>query len=518
MGRKQPTFSKSRYVSGVQCPKILWMKRNMPENDDSVMNQVVLDTGNKVGDLAMQFFGKFTEVKYTPDISEMVAVTNELMEADAEVITEAAFMYDGDLCIVDILRKVPGGYEIIEVKGSSGSPGDTANDVKEVYLHDMSFQAYILTNNKLNIKSVKLMCLNRNYVRKGDLETDLDIQELFVLIDCTKTVFKMMQDVDKNIAHFKAYMIQEQEPVIDIGGRCDNPYTCGYKGWCFRELPENVSIFDIGWSMRMAKKEIAYQNGIYSFHDALTAVNDGKLKLNDKQLNQIKFAIQDIEPIIDKTCINNFLSKVRYPLYFLDFETFMPAIPPWKNTSPFNQITFQYSLHVQNEFGGSVSHKEYLGRDGLDPRRELAEALCNDIPKDACVIAYNMTFEKNRIKEMAAIFPDLSGHLLDINANMIDLMEPFSKGAYYSRTMGGGYSIKQVLPSLIQGDPELDYKKLDERVQHGGNAMDIYPIMHLQPPEEKEAIRKALLAYCRLDTLAMVKVLEKLYELTEEQE
>jgi len=514
MINKNIRLSKSRYVSGMQCPKILWMKKHMPEKfDDSVMNQTVLDTGNKVGDLAMEYFGDFTEVEYTPDISKMVAETEKLMKEKTAVITEAAFTHNDDLCIVDILRKVPDGYEIIEVKGSSGSPGDTANDVKEVYLHDMSFQAYILTNNKLNIKSVKLMCLNRNYVRKGDLETDLDIKELFVLIDCTKTVFKMMQDINKNIAHFKAYMIQEQEPVIDIGSRCDSPYTCGFKGWCFRELPENESIFDIGWSMRMAKKEKAYQNGIFSFQDALAAANDGTLKLNDKQLNQIKYAISDMEPTIDKSGINNFLTKVRYPLYFLDFETFMPAIPPWKNTSPFNQITFQYSLHIQNERGGEVLHKEYLGRDGLDPRQKLAEGLCKDIPKGACIISYNMTFEKTQINEMATIFPNLSQHLLDINANMIDLMEPFGAGAYYSRTMGGGYSIKGVLPALFPDDPELDYKNLDERVQHGGNAMDLYPTMHMQSPEEAEAIRKALLAYCRLDTLAMVKILEKLYEI-----
>ena len=511
---KQPRLSKSSYVSGMQCPKILWMKRNMPEKfDDSVMNQVILDRGNEIGDLAMKYFGTFTEVNYTQDISKMVAETEKLITEGTKVITEAAFTYNNDLCIVDILHAVPGGFELIEVKGSSGSPGDTADDVKEVYLHDMSFQAYILTNCGLDIKSIKLMCLNREYVRQGDLDEDLNIKELFVLIDCTDTVFEMMKNVEKNTENFKTFMTQEDEPVADIGGRCEKPYSCGYMGWCFRELPENDSIFDIGWNMRMVKKEKAYKDGIHSFQDALAAFNDGKLDLKDKQLQQVKFAVNDIEPSVCKSGINDFLSKVRYPLYFLDFETFQPAIPPWKNSSPFKQITFQYSLHIQKERDGEVVHKEFLGRDGHDPRRELAEGLCTNIPEDACVIAYNMTFEKTRIKEMAGMFPDLSSHLLSINANMIDLMEPFKAGAYYSRLMGDGYSIKQVLPALIQDDPELDYKSLDERVQHGGHAMDKYPTMHMLPPDEKEALRKALLAYCRLDTLAMVKILEKLYEL-----
>ena len=514
MSENPPSLSKSRYVSGMQCPKILWMNRNMPEKfDDSVMNQTVLDTGNKVGDLAMGYFGDFTEVKFSQDKTKMISKTKELMDADTEIITEAAFTYNGDLCIVDILRAVPGGYEIIEVKGSVGTSEDTAEDVKEVYLHDMSFQAYILTNylknTDLEVKAVKLMCLNKKYVR-GE---DLDIKELFVQIDCTNTAFKLMADVPNNIDDFKAFMTQEGEPVVDIGARCDKPYGCGYKGWCFRELPENDSIFDIGWSIRMKRVEQAYKDGIITFQDALAAYNDGKLKLNDKQLRQIQYALDDIEPHIDKAGINDFLSKVRYPLCFLDFETFISAIPPWKNTSPYRQITFQYSLHIQNERGGEVLHKEFLGSDGLDPRQKLAKQLCADIPEDACVVSYNMSFEKTRIKEMAKIFPKLSKHLLSINANMIDLMDPFKAGAYYSRTLGGGFSIKQVLPALLPDDPELDYKSLDERVQHGGNAMDIYPTMHLQPPEEAEAIKKALLAYCRLDTLAMVRVLEKLYDI-----
>ena len=510
MSNYQPSLSKSRYVSGLQCPKMLWMRKNMPEEyDDSAMNQVVLDTGNEVGDLAMQYFGDFTEVEFQDDKKMMVDETERLMNENTEVITEAAFIYKGDLCIVDILRAVPGGYEIIEVKSSNSSPGDTADKVKDVYLHDMSFQAYILKGCGLKIKSVKLMCLNRKYVRKGEL----DIKELFVLTDCTNTVFKMMKSVPQNIKDIKAIMSQENEPVADIGGRCDDPYNCGYKGWCFKDLPEKDSIFDIGWSMRSKKKEQAYKDGVYSFRDALTAYNNGKLKLNAKQLQQIEFVVNDLEPHVNESGINNFLSKVKYPLYFLDFETFKPAIPPWDDTSPHKQITFQYSLHIQNKHGGEVSHEEFLGRDGLDPRRELAEKLCADIPKDACSISYNMSFEQSRISEMAALFPELSDHLKNINANMIDLMEPFQAGDYYSQIMGGGYSIKQVLPSMIPDDPELDYKNLDERVQHGGNAMDKYPTMHLLPPEEKEALRKALLAYCRLDTLAMVKILEKLYEI-----
>jgi len=400
------------------------MNNNMPDKfDDSVMNQTILDTGSQVGDLAMEYFGDFTEVEFSKDKMKMVKETEKLMQAGIRVIAEAAFEYNGDFCIVDILLAVPGGgYELIEVKSASGSPGDTADKVKDVYLYDMSFQAYILTQNKLDIKSVKLMCINRDYVFKDKL----NIQELFVLIDCTKKVFEMTKDVAKNIEDFKAFMTQENEPIVDIGSRCGNPYECGYKKWCYRELPEEKSIFHIGWSIRSSRTDQAHKDGIHSFEDALKAYNDGKLKLNDKQLRHVQFVVNDMEPHIDKEGINKFLSLVRYPLYFLDFETFSFAIPQWDNTSPFKAITFQYSLHIQNERGGELIHKEFLGEGGKDPRRKLAEKLCADIPADACVVSYNMGFEKNKIKVMAEMFPDLSAHLLKINENMIDVMIPFS--------------------------------------------------------------------------------------------
>ena len=228
-----------------------------------------------------------------------------------------------------------------------------------------------------------------------------------------------------------------------IGSRCDTPYECGYKNWCFRNLPKN-NIYDIGWSMRGSKKDDAYNSGAITFEDILI----GGVKLSEKQYRQVKAEVEKSPPQIDKNAIAIFLSEIRYPLYHLDFETYQQAVPLWDYVSPYMQIPFQYSIHIQKEPCGDALHKEFLGKEGVDPRRKLAEQLCTDIPMGACVMAYNMSFEKGRIKELAQLFPDLSKHLLSINDNLIDLATPFQSGAYYCRAMGGSYSIKAVLPAL----------------------------------------------------------------------
>ena len=494
-------LSKSRYTKGMQCPKMLWLDENMPgQYDASVMDEGILQTGNMVGDVAMGYFGPFSEVPFSEDKTAMLEETKQLLADGTTVITEAAFSIDHGFCLVDILHKVDGTYEMIEVKSSSASPLDGVETVKDVYLHDMAFQRYVLRQCGIPVQKVWLMQLNRTYVRHGEL----DLYELFTLTDCTDVVFAMQGDVEHNISAIRKIAEQADEPVVDIGHQCDSPYTCGYKGWCYRNLP-SPNVFDIGWSMRGAKKEAAYHAGLISFEEVL----GGGVALNEKQRRQIEHTLVEQAPYIDREAIQAFLAEIRYPLYFLDFETYMQAVPLWDFVSPYAQIPFQYSLHIQDKPSGAVAHKEFLGKEGIDPRRSLAETLCADIPENACIMAYSMGFEKGRIRELAKLFPDLTAHLTNLCDNILDLAKPFQSGAYYCREMGGSYSIKAVLPALIPNDPDLDYLSLD--IQNGSMAMEAYASLHHQPPDVIAKTRAALLAYCRLDTLAMVKILEKLY-------
>lgn len=491
------SLSKSRYTKGIQCPKMLWMDLHMRDKfDESVLNQAVLEAGSMVGDVAMGYFGDYVEVPYDPsDWSGAIALTRGLLAAGTPSICEATFAYDGNLCMVDILRVEADGVHIVEVKSST--------HINDIYYHDMAYQAWVLVKCGLNVKSVSLMHLNNAYVREGEL----DLQQLFVVEDCTDEVFAMQGDVGEMIAYLKDFASQENEPDTGIGAQCKSPYECGYRGWCWRHIP-SPSIFDLN-RMPIRKAMEYYEDGVASIADAVEA----GIRLNPRQDVQAEAELEDRDVIIDEDAVRRFLDTLSFPLYFLDFETIQPAIPPFDGIKPYQQIPTQYSLHILREPDGELEHREFLAEAGSDPRRIIAEHLVSDIPAGVCTLAYNMGFEKGRISELAAAFPDLSEHLLSINEGMRDLIVPFREGSYYARAMGGSNSIKSVLPALFPNDQELDYHALDG-VHNGSEAMSAFARMAEMEPEEAERTREQLLRYCELDTLAMVKIWQKLREVT----
>jgi hypothetical protein len=474
---------------------MLWLEKNMPDAaDDSVVNQAVLKTGNDVGDLAMGYYGSYTEVPYQDDKSNMIDETKMLIDRGTEIIAEASFSYDGNFCAVDLLRFTKEGAEIIEVKSSTG--------LKPIYYHDMAYQYFVLSSCGLNVTKVSLMHINREYVRQGNL----DIQQLFTLEDCTTKVCSMKDEVQENSASFKAVLSQETEPGCDIGLHCNDPYECTFKGHCWKHIGE-YSVFNIA-RMNWVKKFDLYYRGIISFADILKS----DTKLNEKMRRQLEAEVNGTGPFINHSKIEDFLNQLSFPLYFLDFETFQQAIPGYDGLRPYMHIPFQYSLHYMDKRGGTLQHCEFLAKEGTDPRRSLAECLCKDIPSSVCVLAYNSSFEKRVIKSLGELYPDLQEHLMGIHKNIKDLMKPFQGHDYYCREFYGSYSIKYVLPALYPNDPELDYHSLGE-IQNGSDAMNAFPDLSSKTPEEIEKIRKALLSYCRLDTLAMVKICEFLWKL-----
>ena len=245
---------------------------------------------------------------------------------------------------------------------------------------------------------------------------------------------------------------------------------------------------------------------IYKYEDLLNVDIDKKFK------QQIEFELYDKSDFINKDGIRKFINTLSYPLYFLDFETYQESIPQYDGVRPYMQIPFQYSLHYIEKEDGELFHKEFLAEANIDPRRGLAERLVMDIPKNVCVIAYNMMFEKMVIKNLAELYSDLSDHLMNTYDNMYDLMIPFKDRDYYSKNMFGSYSIKYVLPALFPDDPSLDYHNL-EGIHNGSEAMDSYANLGNYSKEEQEIIRNNLLKYCELDTYAMVKIYVKLKEI-----
>ena len=485
-------LSKTKYCKGVQCPKMLWLEKYKPEEAEDILPESILATGTMVGDLARGYFGDYALVAFDYDKTIMAAKTKQFMEAGTENIAEAAFLIDGLYCAVDILHKSGEGYDIVEVKSTT--------KVKDIHIDDMAFQHYVLKRCGVDVKRVFLMHINNTYVRQGEL----DLQQLFTLEEFTDVVKEKYGEVEENIKSIRAYVDTETEPERDIDLYCGDPYDCAFYKYCSKHVPE-PSVFSVR-RLNAKKKYEYYHQGIITFEDIVKQ----QPKLSAKQWRQVDSAYYDKEDEADLVAIKSFLDTLTYPLYHLDFETFQQAIPAYDGVSPYMQIPFQYSLHIE-QADGTLEHREFLAKEGTDPRRAIAESLCKDFPTDVCVLAYNMRFERGVLQKLAECFPDLSDHLLAIRENIHDLMVPFQQQQYYSKAMEGSYSIKYVLPALCPGDPELDYHAL-EGVHNGSEAMEIFADLPNHTPEEIKAMRNNLLKYCCLDTLAMVKVLEKLRE------
>ena len=490
-------FSKSKYCGLWQCPKIAWLQKYKPE-EMHIESDVTarLAAGNEVGDLAMGIFGDYVDVTSYEgekiDLSKMIDNTRIEMLKETPVICEASFAYEGLYCAVDILRRENGGWAIYEVKSST-------HDDKEVYYADVSYQKYLLEHCGVKVTGTYLVYLNGAYVFDGELRLD----ELFRITDISDNIKSEWAQIEANIKTAQVMLESAEEPALDLSVRCKSPYMCNFWGYCTRDLPK-PSVFDL-YNLFFAKKLACYKAGLISFE---SLERSGRIS-NDKQMRQIDFALHKRETHIDKQNIKRFLNGLSYPLYFLDFETMQPVIPKYIGTKPYAQIPFQYSLHYIEHDGGELLHKEFLAEPGTDPRRALAERLCEDIPMNVCITAYNKTFECTRIKELAEIFPDLSEHLLNICDHIVDLLVPFRSGWYYNRAMGGSFSIKSVLPAIFPDDPSLDYHNL-EGIHNGGEAMNAFPAMEEMTAKEQKITRRNLLKYCELDTYAMVKVWKEL--------
>ena len=417
----------------------------------------------------------------------MINQTKKHIDDGIKYIYEATFSFNGILVMVDVLEiHEDGEVSIYEVKSSVG--------VKDIYVHDTSIQYYVLKQLDFSLMSANVVHINSTYQRGDTLELD----ELFTIADVTQEVVELQINIPTILKEFETVLEDvSNEPNIDIGSHCKKPYECDAKDYCWkvqRQIPE-YSIFNI-FNLGSKKQIELYSQGIVKLEDI---PNDFAMTANQAQAVK---TFNSKETFINKEKVKEFVDTLTYPIYHLDFETFQQAIPQWKGISPYQQIPFQYSLHIEQE-DGSCEHKEYLALDSIDPRAQIAKRLVADIPSDVTVLAYNMSFEKGVIKKLAESFPELSTHLLSINKNMKDLMIPFQKKYYVTPSMNGSYSIKYVLPALV---PELD------GVQNGSQAMNAFANMSKMEEGEKQKMRNSLIEYCKLDTLAMVKILEKLKE------
>ena len=487
-------LSKSLYVRGLQCPKSLWLKKYKRDVLDQNTDPAVFETGNIVGELACELFGGGKRIKFDgSSFDEKIAQTENFIKNGEKAIYEATFCFDEILVMVDILQVVDGKLIINEVKSSTS--------LSDVYIDDASIQYYVISSLGYDVERVNVIHLNNQYIRGEKLELD----KLFVIKDVTDRIVSMQSKVAENIKKLKRIIGDDVEPNLDIGAHCFKPYECDGMNHCWREqrkIPDGTSVFNIA-KINKKKATKLYQDGIVNIAD----IKDIDA-FNANQQIQIKAQING-EELVDKVAIGEFLDTLSYPLYHLDFETFQQAVPEFVGLSPYEQIPFQFSIHKEDG-KGNLEHFEFLAEVGADPRYELALNLIKFIPQDACVLAYHASFEKGVIQNLATLFSQLSSHLMNIHSNIKDLEIPFAKKFYYHPKMCGSSSIKKVLPAIVPSF-ESAYSSLD-LIHNGGEAMREYAKLKHKTKDEQDMIRKALLVYCKLDTLAMVKVLEKLRE------
>ena len=478
------SLSKSQYIRGLQCEKALWLYKYRPElRKISQQSDMTMNTGISVGELAQGLFPDGVTIVYDRnDFNGMVAKTKDLMEQGIQTIYEASFSHNGIFVMCDILHKEDDQWKMIEVK--------SATNVKGYYLEDIALQWYVLSQNNVSLSSAHVAIIDSSYSRNGELE----VERLFKIVDVTGEVTPKQTQVIENL-HRLNTIDANLMPEILIGSHCHDPFGCDFIDHCWCDVP-SVSVFDL-YRLNSKKKFESWHNGI-SIENA-----HERLKLTPTQKMQVE-SIRDQQTRIDTSKIKVFLEQLVYPLSYFDFETFMDAIPRFDNQRPYQQMPFQYSLHIESS-DGTLEHKEFLADERFDPRRALALKMLEDLPKQGSIIAFNQSFEITRIKELAATFDDLKEALLSLIPRFIDLIDPFRSLAYYHPDFNGSFSIKSILPAMFPNDPELSYKSLG--IQNGGMAMETYAALMYMEPNLRDQKRQELLEYCHLDTLAMVKIL-----------
>ncbi len=481
-------LTKSKYLAGLQCSKLLWTlvndKSKIPEVDAS--QQKIFDTGTAIGVLATSLFPEGINVSEEGFMVNINA-TKKLLKENKPLF-EPGFMIDGLFSRGDIL--VPnkdGSWDIIEVKSST--------EVKDVNIHDVSFQKLVYEKSGLKIKNCFLMFINNEYVKQGDIEADI----LFKKEDITVQVEEFLVGIEDRIADMKK-ILDGEKPSVDIHENCSKPYDCALISNCWGFLPKN-SVFSL---TRGGKRSWElYKNNILTIKDI-----PSDSKLSDKQQIQRDCEVSG-KNFIHTEAIKQFLGTLNYPIYYFDFETINPCIPIYDGMTPYKRIAFQYSLHIQEEPDGGLKHISFLADEKADPRKPILESMKEHLGNKGTILAWNQGFEIGVIKELIEYCPEYQKWGLVILGRFNDLIIPFRSFYYYDPIQDGSASLKKVLPALT----DLSYDELD--IANGGDASTSYEKICLEdvPSEEVAKIRKDLEIYCELDTFAEVEILRKLNQL-----
>lgn len=486
-------LSKSDYMLFLRHPAWLWIKKHakhlLPPVDPAL--QARFDEGHAFEPYAEALFPGLVRLGFS-DFASYQALTDDTFQAwqnGASAVAQGRYEDGPITCISDIVSRDGDSFVLTEIKSGTS--------VKPEHTFDLAFQRVVLERAGYPIARCEVAYVNRDYVKAGEIEP----QELVAITDITDAVAEQLDNtrarIDQALAVASSSDMPDPAPErarlksydewLEIRDKLDPPLA-----------PESIHRLPF-----INAKQVSdlIEAGITT----IGAINDPSVL--GKSTQRYLRARAHGARTIDRDTLAQFLGEIAYPVYYFDYETSQSLLPPWDGTRPYQQVPFQYSLHIQREPGGEIEHREYLHRDASNPMPALLERLREDVGDTGSVLVWYEGFEKSRNKEMAAAFPEYADFLNDLNARVIDLMKPFSNEVINDPAFKGSASIKAVLPALL---PELSYADLD--IQEGASAARLWKDVTLDNPEapEREKVYADLVAYCTRDTWAMVAIHEEL--------
>lgn len=495
LGAVLRNLSKSRLLSFRQCPKRLWLELHRRDlKQDSAATQASYRTGHEIGAVARRIYdpqGKGALVDAQVEgYDAALARSRSLLQAPG-IVFEAGASAEGAIAFADIMlpvtRKGRLGWRMVEVKSSAS--------VKAYHHDDAAIQAFVFRAAGVPLESISIARVDSRWVYPGDAQYD----GLLVEEDLTDEALGREPDVKRWLQDAHGVADLPEEPDIRTGGHCRSPFECGFAAHCQGQEPQPRHAASVLPRVVGKVRSFIDENAVAELEEVPDAL------LNPLQ-RRVKAATLSGQPYFDAEGAAAALAPHPLPALFLDFEAIAPAVPLWKGTRPFQQVAFQFSLH-RLESSGKLVHTAFLGTDGRHPAAALAQSLVAACGSTEPVFVYNASFERGQLLDLADAVPALGAALRGIADRLVDLL-PIARRFYYHPGQAGSWSIKAVLPTVA---PDLDYAALDG-VKDGGLAMEAFAeaIRPTTTPERKAQLETALLAYCRLDTLAMVRLWQRL--------
>jgi len=449
-------LNQSAYLRGCQCPKRLWLHLHAPETRDPYEGIHVPGPEPELRQLARGLFTGGVTISDGPvdNIVEAVTRTNRALAEGHTILYGAVFSFRGLLAVIDVLVQRRGKWFAYEVKA--------ATRVKPRHITDATLHDYVLAQAGIPLANTYLLLLNTRYVRKGPINP----QELFVAEPVGKQLRAQQHDVRSRAYHFVRIAAAGEAPAKAMGHQCRKPDPCEFIGFCSRQP---------GLSGAAAPADHPVSAG-------------------------------SPEVIIDQERLRKFLEPIHYPLCFVDFEAYQAPLPEFDGHWAFRQVPCQFSLHRQEAPGAALQHVSFLAETEGDPATVFLRALLEAAGADGTVLVYNIDFERMILEELKAEHPESVGAITALQSRMVDLMAPFKNRVVHIPAHGEKISLKTVLPALVPG---MNYSHL--AIANGADANKAFVRLRLETDSDRRnALRKALLDYCHLDTLALVYILDYL--------